>query len=177
MTAPRYNPLHAALGLPAAFAETAQSRSSEQQQRQALLHWLDWDNVAAVPLTLTFKSKLHCRDSILRLSDTESVNSLRHLENVLNEKAFGRRFRGDKKRLKSIFFKEFGFDRGLHLHGKIELPRNLSKRDFEKLVVETWRSMDWGNYVHVGQEAGRAWDIYMMKWKSTGQISDHIVLV
>ena len=58
-------------------------------------------------------------------------------------------------------------DGRLHYHLAVEVPSNTSKERFLSLIIDTWRTSDFGyKEAHLEQMSDRGWINYMMKFRT-----------
>src|SRR5829696_4671104 len=112
---------------------------------------------------------------IVQLTPDGATQNMRHFLRKLNRKLYGNaawRF-GKSVRIFPVLERSHG-DR-LHYHAVIDRPEHLEAAEFAELVMETWRTTDWGhNQVDIQDDADEGWLKYILKGRTKAEFDDAI---
>ena len=156
------------------LAEPAPCRREQNKVRQALLEWLLDENFRALPITVTFRKTIRLKNGeYQRLDVLQLQETIRHLMRRVNRRVLGRKAFKEGARLQAQFVWEDSEDRGLHAHGRIELPRPLTDWELEEILDQEAERLDWILYARLDPDDRKDWIEYILKLKNKGTIEDH----
>lgn len=150
------------------FTKTSHSVSNKVILKETFKNWVTPNfKVGDCFVTLTFKPTIKFDES----SRSKDVNSFL---NRLNRKIYGKAFDNKTKQLRSCPIFEYNYSDGVHVHMLLERPLDKSRfcGDFDKLVIDTWYSMDNAG-IKKAQDVRDCYDVhrvmgYMSKQVKTG---------
>lgn len=156
------------------LTDPPRTRHEQKKLRQAMFEWLLDENFRALPITIIFRKSLKLKDGrCMRLDVQELKKTVRHFMRRLNRRIFGKAACKAGARLECQFIWEDADETGLHVHGRIELPRHLLDHEFEEVLTDVTRGMEWIKYVRPEPDDSIHWVEYILKLIRKGVLQDH----